>query len=235
MVAGSARRARFTILAVVLSLGASLLLGVGTVLAAKQPKVSVCHYDRTLDTWVMLSVAEPSKHLAHGDTLADGRLVGKTVHALAYSDIDGVAGYAACGDILIAALVEASGDGVPSAGDKVLLGRYPTAFDAPFASAAFAMTEVTAAAATSCDSGGVLVNLGVDNDAVWGTGAGGAFGIGDLDDPDLAHTIVLLDNIGGGSAVEFTDFIVVNGAYTTQGHNGDNPWLVVEVSGVCNS
>ena len=49
--------------------------------------------------------------------------------AVAYSDVDGVVGYST-GDVLIAMLVDANGDLVPSAGDTVIMGRYPTNLDA---------------------------------------------------------------------------------------------------------
>ena len=44
---------------------------------------------------------------------------------MAYSDIDGLDGYST-GDVLIARLMDTSGNGIPSAGDTVEMGRYPT-------------------------------------------------------------------------------------------------------------
>ena len=230
----SRRRGRLAALATVVALGATLLVSAGTAIAAKQPKVSVCHYDRTADAFVVLNVAEPSKHLAHGDTLAEGRLAGKTVHALAYTDVDGAAGYAACGDNLIAALVEHSGDGVPSAGDKVLLGRYPTAFVAPFGFTSFAGTDATVASVSDCSGTGVGVSLGAGLEAAWHTSAGGIFGYGDFAaGPETTNSVVLLDHVGGGALPEFIDFISINNVNTTKDHGGDNPWLEIDVTGVC--
>jgi Ca2+-binding RTX toxin-like protein len=45
--------------------------------------------------------------------------------AIAYSDLDGSHSYTV-GDVLIAKLVDADGDKVPSAGDTITMGRYPT-------------------------------------------------------------------------------------------------------------
>lgn len=238
VVRSSRRRGRLAALATVFALGATLLIGASTAIAAKQPKVSVCHYDRTLDAFVVLNVAEPSKHLSHGDTLADGRLAGKTVHALAYTDVDGSAGYAACGDNLIAALVEHNGDGVPSAGDKVLFGRTPTAFVAPFGFAAFPSAEALVASVSGCGPTGVGVSLGAGLDAAWSTapGNGDLFLLGDLvGDPNFDAGLLLQDNVGGGSAGNFTDRLYVWGAQSVKPDEGDNPWLEVDVSGICNS
>jgi hypothetical protein len=234
----SRRRGRIAALATVVALGATLLVSAGTAIAAKQPKVSVCHYDRTADAFVVLNVAEPSKHLAHGDTVADGRLAGKTVHALAYTDVDGIAGYAACGDNLIAALVEHSGDGVPSAGDKVLFGRVPTAFTAPFGFAAFPTAEAVVASVDGCDATSVVVSLGAGLDAAWATSPAGMdfFAVGDFEvDPGFDTGLLMQDNIGGGSASEFTDRLYVWGAQSVKPDEGGNPWLEVDTSGVCNS
>jgi len=45
--------------------------------------------------------------------------------AVAYSDVDGLDGYST-GDVLIAKLVDTHPGGVPSAGDTIEMGRYPT-------------------------------------------------------------------------------------------------------------
>jgi hypothetical protein len=49
--------------------------------------------------------------------------------AVAYSDIDGLDGYST-GDVLIARLMDTSGDGAPGPGDIVDMGKYPTNLDA---------------------------------------------------------------------------------------------------------
>ena len=51
--------------------------------------------------------------------------------AVAYANIDGVDGYDDSGtDVLISKLVDTNGDEVPSAGDTVVLGRYPIDYGA---------------------------------------------------------------------------------------------------------
>jgi hypothetical protein len=47
------------------------------------------------------------------------------IHAVAYSDLDGLDGYST-GDVLIAKLVDADFDGVPSPDDTIIMGMYPT-------------------------------------------------------------------------------------------------------------
>ena len=241
MVARSSRpRARFVALASAFALGTTLLLGAGSAFAAKQAKVSVCHYDRTLDAYVVLNVAEPSKHLAHGDSLADGRLAGMTVYALAFTNLDGIAGYAACGDNLIGAIVENSGDSVPSTGDKVLFGRFPTAFGSPWGFTAFPATEATLTGVSECDST-LLVGDVLGAQAIFGrTATVDFFGWGYV--LEFTNPYVMLhDQSGGGSASEFADRILTDIGTTevenVQGDGGSNvdPFVDVSVSGVCNS
>jgi hypothetical protein len=49
--------------------------------------------------------------------------------AVAFSDVDGLDGYST-GDVLIARLIDTSGNGQPGPGDTVEMGRYPTNLDA---------------------------------------------------------------------------------------------------------
>jgi hypothetical protein len=49
--------------------------------------------------------------------------------AIAYSDLNGNHIYDA-GDVMISQLLDTNGDGIPSAGDTVEMGRYPTSFEA---------------------------------------------------------------------------------------------------------
>lgn len=86
----------------------------------------------------------------------DIALDGKTIYALAYTNVDGVDGYSATGcDVLIAALVENSGDSSAGAGDLVLYGRHPTEFDAPYSFVAFSRTS-SEATSVLCHSQEVL-------------------------------------------------------------------------------
>jgi hypothetical protein len=237
--AGRARRLSILVAAATVA-GSLLFAGAGTVLAAKQPKVTVCHYDKTLDIYVALSVAEASKHLAHGDTLADGRLAGKTVYALAYTNADGIAGYSACGDNLIGAIVEASGDGVPSAGDKVLFGQFPTAFSAPYGFTSFPATEATLTGISACDASSLVGDVLGAQAAFVHTASVDGFGWGYVQEFTNPF-VLLLDQSGGGSASEFSDLIVADIGTTdlelAEGANGTNadPFVDVWVSGVCNS
>lgn len=50
------------------------------------------------------------------------------VVAIAYSNVDGIDGFSPSADVLIAKLVDTSGDSVPSAGDTVITFKYPLAF-----------------------------------------------------------------------------------------------------------
>ncbi len=49
--------------------------------------------------------------------------------AIAYTSVDGLAGYDETSDVLIAKLVDTSHDGLPGAGDTVVTHKYPLSFD----------------------------------------------------------------------------------------------------------
>ena len=53
---------------------------------------------------------------------------GPRVFALAFSNVDGVSGYDAANDVLIAKLVDTNGDDLVDAGDTVITDRYPLDF-----------------------------------------------------------------------------------------------------------
>lgn len=55
----------------------------------------------------------------------DDTPTGPTTLALAYTDVDGIAGYAEGVDVLIARLIDSNGDTVPSAGDLIQTDRFP--------------------------------------------------------------------------------------------------------------
>lgn len=72
----------------------------------------------------------------------DTALTGRTLYAIAYTNVNGVDGYQADGcDVFISALAEDNGNSTPDAGDEILFGRYPTAWDAPWGFASFAGTS----------------------------------------------------------------------------------------------
>ncbi len=128
---------------------AALLLPIvaGAAAAAPMPKVGVCHRDMVIS----VSGDAVAGHLGHGDHVADTALKGRTIYALAYTNVNGVAGYQPEGcDVFISALVEASGNNVPGSGDEVLFGNFPTAFSAPYGFAAIPETSRVALEAT-CD------------------------------------------------------------------------------------
>jgi hypothetical protein len=118
--------------------------------AAASPKTTVCHYDREAGGFKPISVASSLKP-KKPDYVADTALTGRAVYAIAYTNVNGVAGYQpeAC-DVFISALVEASGNTVPDAGDEVLYGMSPTAFSAPYGFVAFPSTSRVVLDAT-CD------------------------------------------------------------------------------------
>ena len=122
----------------------------GSAAAAPAAKQTVCHFDKAAGIFKPISVASSLKP-KRPDYLADTALTGKTVYAIAYTDVNGVAGYQPerC-DVFISALVEASGDSLPNAGDEVLYGMSPTAFSSPYGFAALPSTSRVALEA-ACD------------------------------------------------------------------------------------
>lgn len=101
------------------------------------------------------------------------------VLAVAYSNLDGVDGFHAGQDMLIARLVDTNRDGAASAGDTVELGRYPTDLAASgFGN--FANTKFVATSVTFLDPNQVVVNIGADHAFIWASFSPGldAFGEG---------------------------------------------------------
>jgi hypothetical protein len=62
--------------------------------------------------------------------------------ALAYVNLDGIDGYSSADDVLIAGLFDTDRDGVPSVGDRVVYGTYPTSFGTPPSTAEFGLSQV---------------------------------------------------------------------------------------------
>ena len=194
-------------------LAGTFMLGASAALAAPAEKVAVCHLDRTAGTFTIINVATKAGvvRLAKGDYLADTTLAGKSVYAAAWTETDGAAGYSGC-DTLIAAVVEDSGDGAMSAGDLLVYGKYPTAFDAPYAFASFAEVPKAILGITACESPGVAVDLGGGAVAMFSSNIntqyfyefadeGGTMLVGIRD-------VVQWDHTAGG----YNDFIVVSAA-----------------------
>jgi hypothetical protein len=104
------------------ALGAAMLLGTLAVPVAASADVDLCHKpDTRAEMTIAVDEAAVAGHLGHGDYRGT---CGGRVLAIAYSDIDGEAGFGP-NDVLIAKLVDANGDEVPSVGDVVRMGRFP--------------------------------------------------------------------------------------------------------------
>jgi hypothetical protein len=102
-------------------------------------------------------------YAANGGTLTpdpceydhDTALTGRTLYAIAYTNVNGIDGYQPddC-DVFISALAENNGNSAPDAGDEILFGRHPTAWDAPWGFASFAGTSV-GTSSVRCEFGGI--------------------------------------------------------------------------------
>ena len=177
------------------ALASTLLIGVGTA-AATQPRVTVCHLGTTgTISPITLSARGAAAHIAAGDYYADLTLAGKTVYAKAWTNVDGIPGYSVC-DTLIGAFYEASGDGHLGAGDVVVVGSFPAAFEPPydFGDVSIARTIV---GVTSCTATDAVVDLGSDavSEVVAGV-AGQAF----LYFDGIARLVFAEDGFAGGVA-----------------------------------
>ncbi|NNF10628.1 MAG: hypothetical protein HKN74_10120 [Acidimicrobiia bacterium] len=129
------RLAAFVVVGMLLS-----ALPVQAVAERPGPRVDVCHWSEDDEVFVHITVfaSAVAKHIDnHGDVYPgqgglDDRcaLEESTVLAVAYSNLDGVDGFDEMGsDVFISKLVDTNDDGVVSAGDEILMGRYPTGFN----------------------------------------------------------------------------------------------------------
>lgn len=180
----------------------TFLFGASVTLAASATKFTVCHHDRTLGTWspIVVSTTGSTAHLSKGDYLADLRLVGKTVYLLAWTETDGLAGFSVC-DQLNGAVYENSGDSEIGAGDAIVLGKVPTAFDAPYGFVGMGATSATVDSIRFCGGGAAGVNT-TDGGAVvidsFDFNGTEAFGF-TPDLSDLSFGYDVQDGHGGGS------------------------------------
>ena len=91
---------------------------------------------------------------------------GGTILAVAYTNVDGVAGYDVAADVLIAKLVDTNADGVVSVGDTVVTDQYPLDSDASrfgtFQNTSHAVTSVT-----NATSDQILLEVGPDTEVEW--------------------------------------------------------------------
>jgi hypothetical protein len=94
----------------------------------------------------------------------------ETIIAIAYSNLDGTSGFDPGIDVLISKLVDADGGGSPSAGDLIILSRYPTTITPTGSGADFAGFGVTSHVVTGVNyyypaqnnhCGGPCVNVSV--------------------------------------------------------------------------
>ena len=207
------------------SLASTLLVGVGAVAAAQPAKATVCHLGTTGTILpITIPVKAAAAHIAAGDYAADTTLVGKTVYAKAWTNIDGIAGYSIC-DKLIGAYYESSGDSQLSAGDTLVVRSYPTSFDPPynFGSAAITQTIVSVTTCTSTDS---LVDLGDGASAdLTANAAGEAF-----DYSTAAADIVMVQD---GFNDSFDLLFVYGGVSLIRFNAINSPFLDVEMSTGC--
>ncbi|HJP88809.1 MAG TPA: hypothetical protein VJ850_07250 [Candidatus Limnocylindrales bacterium] len=208
------------------TLASTLLIGVGAVAAAPPSKATVCHLGTTgTISPITIPAKAAAAHVAAGDYAADLTLVGKTVYAKAWTNIDGIAGYSIC-DKLIGAYYESSGDSHLSAGDTLIVGSYPTAFEPPynFGSAAITRTIVGVTTCTSTDS---MVDLG---DGAYADLT--AFAIGEaFDYSTAAADVVLVQDAFNDILV---DLIAVYGGVSLIRFDAINsPFLDVELSTGC--
>ncbi len=132
---------RVVLLGVVASLATVLLLPAAA--SAKASKADVCHLN-DVGGWQVNNVSERAveAHLLHGDGLPGEAVpgmdrysfdedcvptavaTGPAILAVAYSEVDQVAGFTA-GDTLISAFEDVDGDGLPSIGDTIRTNRFP--------------------------------------------------------------------------------------------------------------
>lgn len=138
---------KLTKLALVAAVAAVLVgtAGVSPAGAKKQhgdgARQSVCHFQSGGGTYKLLELPAKahSAHLRHGDAnpgdFVPGsdeqlRLDGSCQVVPVEADSVGTFALARSGAVSVAELVDSNGDGIPSAGDTVLMGQYPLDFDA---------------------------------------------------------------------------------------------------------
>lgn len=165
-----------------LALVGAFLLIPSALAMAGQTKTDMCHANS--NGYQLISIAEPAvdAHIAHGDAAPGEPVPGmdgyefdatcepipvsELIFAVAYMDVnDDGTGYNATQDLLIAKLVDANGDGVPGAGDKVVTAHYPLGFGSPLAGHGdFATTDFVITRFASFD-GTCLAGQGVPDEA----------------------------------------------------------------------
>jgi len=219
------------------ALAGTILFGAGSAFAGQTTKVAVCHFDKTANAWVEISVSTKggAVHLAKGDFLASAALNGKAPYAMAWTEMDGVAGFSACGDMLIAAVVENSGDTAMGAGDAVIYGKYPNAFAAPYGFAAFTTTSRPILGVQLCDINGVAVDLGDNASALilstpnfqaFADGSGFFLSGGE---PAVVTTFIRDVVVWDSTAAGFSDLVLVDppGVSLSAGSVQDDPFINV--------
>ena len=121
------------------------MLFAGSLYAAKPAGIPMCHYDDDTNEYKLKSVNPKAKdaHLGHGDLLpgmdnGDGNesvdddcflVLPETLLAIAYINVDQVAGYHSEADFPIVEIYNADSDPRITAGDKVKFGHYPLGAD----------------------------------------------------------------------------------------------------------
>jgi len=108
--------------------------------------------------WTSLTTSDGTPFGSQNECVAYGAMGASydstaRVFAIAYSNLDGVAGFNAASDVLIAKLVDTNQDNSLDAGDTVLMGRYPI----NFAASAFGTWGVTTHTVASVDEADSIV------------------------------------------------------------------------------
>jgi len=131
--------------------------------------------------WMLLTTSDGTPFTSQGDCVAYGAMGGRydstaPVFALAFSNLDGVAGFNPLTDVLVAKLVDTNQDNTADAGDTVLMGRYPINFAAS-AFGTWGVTTHTVATVDEADSVVVRVfdSAGARFEWQGATGGGAAY------------------------------------------------------------
>ena len=241
-----------------LSAAVAVLVGVtfvGSSASAGPPaKVAVCHLDAESGTYKAISIPERAAqaHLRHGDGIPGGNVPGSegafefdddcgqvatipTEFAVAYTNLDGTPGYDPTGDALLARLIDDDRDGVPSAGDKLLLDRYPLDIDG-ISLGTFGVTEYQVTGILSSSGFAITVNTSAGNVTFIDT-AGAGLPTESEAFQSLGSTCFVQDGFTESFALDFTRWSTSCPGSPSQSveedfvqRSGDQPFLDVDLN-----
>jgi hypothetical protein len=117
--------------------------------------------------WTAMAQANGVTFVSQSECVAHGATGGTygppaRVFATAFTNVDGIAGFNRSADVLIAELVDSSGDNAINAGDTVVMGSYPTDI-VPSSFGTFGVTSHVVTGLAQFSAEGVLVNVGDDS------------------------------------------------------------------------